>query len=210
MLRADGISVWYGSKTVVRNASVSVEKGKIKALIGLTGSGKSTLLYALSGLIPHVISARMEGKVLVDGKELSEPPNEVALCLQSPDAQMLGDTVREVVGKGERWLQKFGLENRAEDDPFSLSYGERQILAVISAAALGKKYLLLDEPTTALDWKRARELYEWLNEMKKRCGILVVEHNLQVVPQFADHFYFMKKGTIVKSSRKFEGVECLI
>ncbi len=205
-----GISVSYRKKEVITECDIEVKKGRITAIVGSTGSGKSTLLYTLSGIIPNIIAGEMSGKVVVDGKPIRPPPNNITVVFQMPDAQMLGENGWDVVMLNARMskediakiCKEFGILEKMDRVPFSLSFGERQLLAICAGIVHATDYLFLDEPTSALDWKYTRRVYSVLQNMKERFGILVVEHKLDVIKKYADYVYVLDKGKVIKEGKK--------
>ena len=195
---------------MIRGCDIEIKKGRITAIVGSTGSGKSTLLYALSGIIPNIIAGDVKGRIVVDEKPLPPPPNNITVVFQMPDAQMLGESGWDVIMLNAKMSEKeivslckaFGILDKMNDVPFSLSFGERQLLAICAGIAHATNYLFLDEPTSALDWKYTRRVYSILQNMKKRFGILVVEHKIDVIKKYADYIYVLDKGKVVKEGKK--------
>ena len=175
-------------------------------LLGPSGSGKSTLALALNGLIPHAISAELEGTVEVDGRTTADtPPSQlstsVAMVFQDPDAQLVTGTVfdevafalenlllpvDEVLDRAESALRRVGLWARRGDNPDQLSGGGRQRLAIACAVAMQSPLIVLDEPTANLDPQGIDDVYAALDDViaTGEHSIILVEHNLDAAMRF--------------------------
>lgn len=217
LLEAQNISVGYVERRIIDDLSVSLEQGKVTALVGPNGSGKSTLLKSLARLLP--VEA---GVVYLDGKAIQKLPSqqvarELAILPQNPSAPR-GLTVSELVEQGRfphvgalKMLKhqdhdavKMALEltnmtafaNRSLD---ALSGGERQRAWLALTLAQDTKLLLLDEPTTFLDvgyQLEVLELVERLNQERQMTVILVL-HDLNQAARYSQRMLVLKQGTIV-------------
>ena len=209
------LSFSYGGATVLRRVSIEVETGTLTMLIGPNGSGKSTLLQLLAGFL------RPEsGSVLLDGADPRRMPwraRAKKLAFMTQEFQSgLDFTVRETVMLGRNpHLGIFGTpgeaDERAVDSALAdmeisgiadrsvnrLSGGERQRTMMAAVLAQRSECLLLDEPTSALDVRHALNLAEYLCRLRKKCGILMVTHDLGLALRHADRVLLISSGELV-------------
>ena len=214
VLEVEGLSCTYGGGLpALRDVSLRIGAGEMVALIGQNGSGKTTLAKHLNGLL------RAErGTVRLDGADLRTVPLEraaqqVGYVFQNPDHQLFAATVREEVAFGPRnfGLRAADLEARVQGaldavelgalgdrDPFLLSKGERQRLAVATVLATAPRVLILDEPTTGLDYPQQRRMLDLLARL--RAGgttVIVITHSPWVVAEYAERALLMRAGEVV-------------
>ncbi len=202
---------------VLKNVDFQVNEGEAMGIIGLSGCGKTTLCYCLSGLIPHVMGGSMKGCVLLEGKSTVEMPlphlsQNVGMVFQEPDNQIVTSTVEDELAFGpenlcrppeeikktvNELLNFFGLEELRLMNPFRLSGGQKQLVAIASVFAMRPRILVLDEPMSHLD-ERGRLLVEGILKRLKDEGVtvIVVEHDLQRV-LWADRWLVMEQGKIL-------------
>jgi energy-coupling factor transport system ATP-binding protein len=192
------------------DVSFEIRRGEFFGIIGQNGSGKSTLLRHLNGLqFPQQGSVRILDKEIRqwNRKDLSKT---AALVFQNPDHQIFNSTVKEEVEFGprqlgfsdelrtknvERALRTMDLEAQQERDPFQLSKGERQRVAVASMLSVAPEILMLDEPTTGLDYRQQTYLMELLRELNQQgATVVIVTHSLKIVGDYCTHAILMEKG----------------
>lgn len=213
----ENLSAGYGRKEVLKNITLSFEKGHIASVIGPNGSGKSTLLKCMGRLLKP-----SAGCVYLDGKSISAMTDSaiarsVGILPQSPSAP--GDIpVHCLVAYGrnphKKALSAFTKEDREtvewamhatglEDKRFmrlgQLSGGERQRAWIAMALAQRPQILLLDEPTTYLDIHHQFEVLELLEKLNTSCGLTVVMvmHDLNLASKFSGRLVAMKDGRVV-------------
>ena len=193
------------------DVNVHIRRAEIVALVGRNGSGKTTLAKHLNGLLEPTT-----GTVLVDGRSIRGVPLEdlgrrVGYVFQDPDHQLFAATVGEEVAFGPQnlglpadevaarvteALAAVGLDDR-DADPFLLDKGFRQRLAVAAVLALGPDVLVLDEPTTGLDFReqqRMMELVRALNAAGRT--IVVITHTPWVIAEYADRVILLAGGRV--------------
>jgi iron complex transport system ATP-binding protein len=216
-LRAEGLTLGYDDRTVVRNLDVSVLEGKVTAIVGANACGKSTLLRGLARLLRP-----RSGAVYLDDRSLAEVSTlDVAKVLgllpQAPVAPD-GITVADLVSRGRyphqgwfrRWshadeeavaeaLDATGTADLVDRPLRQLSGGQRQRVWVAMALAQDTDLLLLDEPTTYLDINHQVELLRLLRKLNAESGrtIVIVLHDLNLACRFCDHVIAMADGSIV-------------
>ncbi len=192
--------------------TLEIREGEFIALLGPNGSGKSTLSKLINGLLKPTA-----GRVLVKGRPTTafSPPEmakEVGYVFQNPDHQLFARTVMEEVGFGPQVLgleaktirqrvrealEAVDLEGYENKEPFSLTKGERQRLAVASMLAARPWLLILDEPTTGLDYGHQRGLLAMLNRLNQQGHtIVVVTHHLWVAVEYCRRCVVLKEGRV--------------
>jgi iron complex transport system ATP-binding protein len=215
-LRAEGMTLGYGSRDVVADVDVLLPEGRITAVIGANACGKSTLLRGLARLLKP-----RRGAVYLDGRRIDrmrtrELATELGVLPQSPTAPD-GITVADLVARGRyphqglfrqwtaddeaavgRALEATGTADLVDRRVQDLSGGQRQRVWVAMALAQETDVLLLDEPTTFLDVAHQIELLDLLVRLNREGGktIVVVLHDLNLACRYADQILAMKDGRI--------------
>jgi iron complex transport system ATP-binding protein len=217
ILAADAVTVVYGDRTIVADASLSLHAGERVALVGPNGAGKSTLLRLLTGVLePRRGSVALSGEPMrtLDRKRIARTIAVVPELAQLPFAM----TVREVVGLGrlphdpplsgprqvdedavEAALERVGVGELADRDARRLSMGERQLVFIAIALAQAAPILVLDEPTAHLDIRHQVEVMQLLVDLNERDGatIVAVLHDLALAANFFPRVALMRAGRIV-------------
>ncbi|HEX2038829.1 MAG TPA: ATP-binding cassette domain-containing protein [Acidimicrobiales bacterium] len=197
LLRAVGVHVELGRRTVLADVSVDVREGEVVALFGRNGAGKTTLLRALAGL-----SAPSRGRV--------ERRGRVAYVPQDPNALLLGPTVRRDVEETlrllghrggdavDRWLDRLDLAPVADRHPRDLSAGQRQRVAVAAVAVGEPDVLLLDEPTRGMDAPSRTALERAVTEHARGGGAVVLAtHDVELAARAATRVVVLGDGDVV-------------
>ncbi len=194
----------------VAGLNMRVYPGELVGIIGQNGAGKTTFTKLLNGLFkPKTGSVRIAG---LDTREVptSTIAAHCATLFQNPDRQICKDTVLEEVAFGltlhgtpqdeaerraAKVIKRFDLP--AGESPFSLSRGQRQMVALASVVVLDPQVVLLDEPTSGLDYRECMTVMETVREMAERgCAVIMVCHDMEVVSDFAERIVVMTKGKI--------------
>ncbi len=214
LVEAANVSFQYESGAPALNdVSLRIDAREFIAVIGQNGSGKTTLAKHLNGLLRPT-----SGRVVLSGTDLRELPinrvaGEVGYVFQNPDHQIFAATVYDEVAFGPRnfgaapdeleervhtALAAVGLVGLEQDDPFLLSKGHRQRLAVASLLALRPRLLILDEPTTGLDYVEQRRMMDLLARLHDQgLTILMITHSPWVVAEYAERGVLMSDGRIL-------------
>ncbi|ACB83933.1 energy-coupling factor ABC transporter ATP-binding protein [Natranaerobius thermophilus] len=218
LIRVDNVSYSYnGTEQVLDGMNLTLSDGKLTALIGANGSGKTTLGKLMAGVLQPT-----SGQVLIDDKDtremsLGEIGKRIGYLFQEPDRQIFAPTVEEelsfvlkVRGFSDNeiselvndMLSLFHLDHLRSSFPFYLSKGEKQRLALASILINKPDFLILDEPTTALDIKRKSELLEILKKLLDNdVGMLIISHDYEFVTQYADRIIKIAGGEIISDTR---------
>jgi phosphate transport system ATP-binding protein len=211
------VSCYYGAFRAVRNVDIKVAKNSITALIGPSGCGKSTLLRTINRMNDLVPSYRSEGRILLDGQDLSAKSvdpvairRRVGMVFQKPNP--FPKTVWENVAFGpkingykgdlddlvERSLRRAALwddvKDKLKQSGMALSGGQQQRLCIARTIAVDPEVILMDEPCSALDPRSTLQIEELMAELKKEYTIVIVTHNRQQAARASDTTVFMTMG----------------
>ena len=197
----------------LKGVNLQIREGEFLALLGQNGSGKTTLAKHLNGLLKPT-----RGEVLFRGRPLqeirrTEMARHVGYVFQNPDHQIFSNTVREEVGFSLRMagmdaktieervaeaLAVVGLSGYEDEVPFTLTKGERQRVAVASVLAAQPQVIILDEPTTGLDYRHQRSMMEMLRDLHRRGHtVIIITHSMWVAAEYAERVVVMKDGQIL-------------
>ena len=211
---------------VLKDISLSVDKGEVVSIIGPSGSGKSTLLRCAT-LLTEMDSGELiylgevaaknndEGKAVYSGKaELKKirsifglvfqnfnlfPHFSVLKNLTDPQMHVLGRTKQEAEERAMALLKKMGLEEKANAYPCELSGGQQQRVAIARALAMNPEIMLFDEPTSALDPEMVGEVLDVMKNLAKEgMTMVVVTHEMGFAREVADRVLFMDEGIIME------------
>ncbi len=207
-----------GERAVLKGVSFTIGDGEFVSFVGTNGAGKSTTMRLMNGLLKPTA-----GEVLVDGEstaglKVSQLARKVGFLFQNPDRQICCNTVREELEFGFRALGTLDDAARArvdevigrlgfgpDDDPFLLNRGTRQLLALASIVVLEPSIVILDEPTTGLDFRECERVMQIVGELhRKGSTIVMVCHDMEVVADYAERVIVMNAGTVVDDGPTFE------
>jgi energy-coupling factor transport system ATP-binding protein len=204
----------------LKGISFEVNRGEFVGIIGSNGSGKSTLCQALVGLVPHFYKGAYGGKVMackmeVAKSEVAEIATKVGLVFQNPFTQITGSklTVYEEVAFG---LENIGVERsemkrrveyaldllRISDfkdkNPFDLSGGQMQRLAIAGIIAMKPSIIVLDEPTSQLDPQGSEEVFQAVQNLSQEgITVIIAEHKMEKIAAYADKVLLLSVGKLV-------------
>nr|WP_088104466.1 energy-coupling factor transporter ATPase [Halalkalibacter urbisdiaboli] len=215
-----------GEKPVLKNVSLSIERGDFVALIGGNGSGKTTLCKTLNGLIPHYYVGDFSGTVMVNGvgttqAKVAEMSKHVGYVYQDFENQIIRPTVlddasfaplnygiRSFREQGQKALQLTGLQQYASEFVWQLSGGQKHLLALASAMSLDPDILIIDEPVAQLDPQHARDIYDILKTFNEReqKTIIVIEHHTEFIAEYCKHVVLMDDGEVIWQKRTKEAL----
>jgi energy-coupling factor transport system ATP-binding protein len=214
LLSVESIEFTYPSgQRALAGVSLTIRHGEFIALIGQNGSGKTTLAKCLNGLLrPQRGRVRLRGEPLA-GLPLNRVAVDIGYVFQNPDHQIFAASVEEEVAfalrnfgvaeeersrRAQAALAAVGLAGREAADPFLLGKGERQRLAVASFLALEPAILILDEPTTGLDYLEQRRMMELLARLHAQgTTLIVITHTPWVVAEYARRGILMAAGGLL-------------
>lgn len=205
---------------VLKNINLQIDEGEFVAVVGPNGAGKSTLCYTLAGFVPHFFKGELTGSVRIAGLDSSQSTLDewvlrVGLAFQNPFNQISGAkfTVFEELAFGlenigvprdememrvRDVMELTGIGDLADRSPYSLSGGQQQRVALASILVMQPKVLVLDEPTSQMDPIGTREVFGVIHRMADRgMTVVLVEHKVEWVAQFADRVVALKDGQIL-------------
>ncbi|WP_068776539.1 energy-coupling factor ABC transporter ATP-binding protein [Paenibacillus sp. FJAT-26967] len=203
----------------LKSVNLTIEKGKLYALVGANGGGKTTLCNVIRGFIPHFYKGDLRGEVLIDGKdirewELGELSQKIGYVFQNPFTQISGvkDNVFEeiafglenlgmdpglIVEKVDQVIGMLGIDYLRDKNPFELSGGQKQRVALASIIVMEPDVLVIDEPTSQLDPKGTEDVFKIIELMKnKGKTIILVEHKIELIAEYADYIILLNEGEV--------------
>lgn len=216
VLSVEGASFAYpGGGGAVRDLDLTVRAGELVGVVGQNGAGKTTLTKLVNGLLKpqrgRVVSAGLDTRTT----PVSAIAAHVATLFQNPDRQICKETVLDEVAfslelhgtpaaeareRAAAVIERFGLD--PADAPFSLSRGQRQMVALASVVVLDPQLVILDEPTSGLDYRECMTVMETVRDMASRgSAVLMVCHDMEVVSDFAERLAVMADGRILERGK---------
>lgn len=209
-----GLTFAYdGQRPAIADIDLEIAEGEFVALIGPNGSGKTTLARQLLALLPEP----QRGEVRLFGKpvrqlELSGLTEQAGYVFQNPEHQFVTNSVGEELAYSLRarrrpevevrrvvaeLLTRFGLRERADQNPFTLSQGEKRRLSVATMLAVDQRLLILDEPTFGQDRRTAKALMDLLTELnRKGVAVLIITHDMRLVRRYARRTVVLIEGRV--------------
>ena len=231
-MRASNISVYYGEKQALKDVSIDVHEDRVTAFIGPSGCGKSTFLRCLNRMNDTIPTARVTGKIELDGHDINSPAMDVVqlrarvgMVFQKPNP--FPKSIYENVAYGprihgltasraeldetvEKSLRRAGLwdevKDRLKESGTALSGGQQQRLCIARAIAVDPEVILMDEPCSALDPIATARIEELIHELRGRYAIVIVTHNMQQAARVSQRTAFFHLGELVeygKTSKMF-------
>lgn len=218
MIEFKNVSASYdGELPILRDVSFCISDGDFVAFVGTNGAGKSTTMRLINGLLKP-----SSGQVLIDGVpttqlRTSQLAAKVGFLFQNPDRQICCSTVREELlfgfraqgradaeaqAKVDAMIERFGFDGDAE--PFLLNRGTRQLLALASIIVMEPPVVVLDEPTTGLDFRECAKVMDVIAELNARgTTVVMVCHDMEVVADYAKRVIAMTAGQLVADGETF-------
>ncbi len=208
----------FGELHVLKDISLTVQKGEVVVIIGPSGSGKSTLCRTINRL--ETIDS---GEIIIDGvampeegKKLAEIRSQVGMVFQSFNLfahknildnvtigpiDVLHKPKKEAQEEALRLLKRVGVDNQASKAPAQLSGGQQQRVAIARALAMHPKAILFDEPTSALDPEMIGEVLDVITGLAKEgMTMVIVTHEMNFAKRVADRIIFMDNGSILEEN----------
>jgi branched-chain amino acid transport system permease protein len=215
LLAAHDVTKRFGGVHALRGVSIDIGENEIVGLIGPNGSGKTTLLNCIAGVYPPT-----SGRIVLDGQPLAgrgghrvaragvvrtfqnirlfgrltvlQNVEIGALATKQVGRARSGDYARHV-------LDELGIGALADRDAGTLAYGDQRRLEVARALAAGPRFLLLDEPAAGMNEAESEALREQIERIRRerRCGVLVVDHDLRLIMQLCDRIYVLNEGEVI-------------
>jgi phosphate transport system ATP-binding protein len=226
-IATEGLDAYFGASRVVRDVTFAVQTGQVTAIIGPSGCGKSTLLRCLNRMHETVPTARVEGEVRFQGRDIYAPEvsaigvrRHIGMVFQRP-TPFPTMSIRDNVAAGLKILPRSERPSKAQTDDIvehalrraalwdevhdrlgssaiALSGGQQQRLCIARALATSPTVLLLDEPTASLDPISTQRVEELVYELRSQVTIIIVTHNMQQAARISDRTAFMLAGELVE------------
>ena len=222
------LDLYYSDFKALKDVNLEIEEHKITAFIGPSGCGKSTLLKSINRMNDLVEGCRIEGEILLDGKDIfkdvdvNQLRKRVGMVFQKPNPfpmsiydniaygprthgihskAKLDDIVEKSLRDAAIWDE---LKDRLKKSALGLSGGQQQRLCIARALAVQPEVLLMDEPTSALDPISTIKIEELAMELKKDYTIVMVTHNMQQATRVSDKTVFFLLGEIIETGKTEE------
>ncbi len=217
------LNLFYGETQALTDISFQMKKNRVTAFIGPSGCGKSTLLRCFNRMNDLVDSVRVEGEIILDGKniyaaeiDVTSLRQRVGMVFQKPNPfpmsifenvayglRLQGIHKRRLLEEKVEWALKGSalwdeVKNRLDESALGLSGGQQQRLVIARAIAIEPEILLLDEPASALDPISTLKIEELISELKSQYTILIVTHNMQQAARVSDETAFMYMGEMIE------------
>ena len=205
----------YGTKSVLKDISLSLRKGEAVGLLGPNGAGKTTLFYTIVGLI-----RADSGKVLLGGQDITSFPMYIRArmgigYLPQENSIFRGMSVEEnilsvlqIVEKDKKQrirklmslLEEFSIEHIRKSPALALSGGERRRVEIARTLACNPSFILLDEPFAGVDPIAVNDIMSMVKHLKNReIGVLITDHNVRETLKIVDRAYIVYDGKILMS-----------
>ncbi|MCF8198153.1 MAG: phosphate ABC transporter ATP-binding protein PstB [Sulfuritalea sp.] len=223
VLSVENLNLFYGGAQALNDISIKIPRNRVTAFIGPSGCGKSTLLRCFNRMNDLVDICRIDGRILIDRKNIFDKDVNVALLrrrvgmvFQKPnpfpksiyenvayglrimgvnEKSTLDDAVEKALRGAALWDE---VKDRLGESGMGLSGGQQQRLVIARAVALEPEVLLLDEPSSALDPIASAKIEELVYEMKEKYTIVIVTHNMQQAARISDYTAFMYMGDLIE------------
>ena len=221
---ARNVDVFYGEKHAIKKVGVDIAKNQVLAMIGPSGCGKSTFLRCLNRMNDTIAGARVEGKILLDGKDIHDKRRDVVqlrarvgMVFQKPNPfpksiyenvaygprihGLAGDRVEldEIVTHS---LQRAGLwdevKDRLQQPGTSLSGGQQQRLCIARTIAINPEVILMDEHCSALDPIATARIEDLIDELRASYAIVIVTHSMQQAARVSQRTAYFHLGDLIE------------
>lgn len=222
-LKVHDLNLYYGDQQALKAVNMDIARKRVTAFIGPSGCGKSTLLRCFNRMNDLVSSARIEGRIELDGEDINASTVQVAqlrqrvgMVFQKPNPfpksiyenvayglrlqglksrRALDDIVEKALRGAALWDE---VKDRLHDNALGMSGGQQQRLVIARAIAVEPEVLLLDEPASALDPISTLKIEELIDELKDKYTIVIVTHNMQQAARVSDYTAFMYLGKLIE------------
>lgn len=221
---AKNLDFYYGNFKALQDISIEINKNEVSALIGPSGCGKSTFLRCLNRMNDLISGTRVEGQILLDGKDIYASNvdvvslrRRVGMVFQKPnpfpktifenaayglrvngikDKKILSERVEKSLRQAALWDE---VKDRINDSALGLSGGQQQRLCIARALAVEPEVLLMDEPASALDPIATQKIEDLIHELKKNFTIIIVTHSMQQAARVSDITAFFYIGKLIET-----------
>jgi phosphate transport system ATP-binding protein len=218
------MNFYYGAKRALSGINMNILPQKVTALIGPSGCGKSTFLRCLNRMNDTIEGTRVEGEILLQGKNIYDVDvdvvdlrQRVGMVFQKPNPfpqsiydnvafgprvlgtagskNQLGETIEQSLRAAALWED---VKDKLHQDALSLSLGQQQRLCIARVLAVQPEVILMDESTSALDPIATLQIEELIAELKKRYTVVIVTHNMQQAARVSDYTGLFWLGDLIE------------
>ena len=224
VFRCRDVDVYYGEKHAIKNVSIDIGREQVLAMIGPSGCGKSTFLRCLNRMNDTIPGARVQGSILLDGKDIHDKKQDVVqlrarvgMVFQKPNP--FPKSIYENVAYGPRIhglagdrveldeivhgsLQRAGLweevKDRLAQPGTSLSGGQQQRLCIARTIAVNPEVILMDEPCSALDPIATARIEDLMEELRQSYAIVIVTHSMQQAARVSQRTAYFHLGDLIE------------
>lgn len=222
-IKSEALNLFYGSFQALHGINLDIPPGQVTALIGPSGCGKSTFLRTLNRMNDSIDGIKIEGNVLVDGRNIYAPGTDVVslrkrvgMVFQKSnpfpksifenvafgprvhglkDQEALQEIVERSLIRADLWNE---VKDRLRGSALDLSGGQQQRLCIARALAVDPDVLLMDEPASALDPRSTLKIEDLIGELSGDYTIVIVTHNMQQAARVSNHTAFFYEGRLVE------------
>jgi phosphate transport system ATP-binding protein len=222
-IQAQNVDFFYGAIRALKNVTIGCHDRKVTAIIGPSGCGKSTFIRTLNRMNDVVPGTRIEGRILLDGRDVYAPDvdvvelrRRVGMVFQKPnpfpksifdnvayglringlrDKKALEETVEKSLRGAALWDE---VKDRLDENAFALSGGQQQRLCIARSLAVEPEVILFDEPCSAIDPIATAKVEDLIEHLKTRYTVVIVTHNMQQAARVSDFTAFMMLGELVE------------
>jgi phosphate transport system ATP-binding protein len=225
-IKVEGVHVWYDDFEAIKGIGMTIKPNTVTAFIGPSGCGKSTFLRLFNRMNDYIDGFRMEGKILINGKnvnskkvEVEELRKEIGMVFQKPnpfpksiydnvayglkiqgikDKIFIDERVEKALRQADLWDEVNG---NLKKSALALSGGQQQRLCIARTLAVEPSIILMDEPTSALDPISTAKIEDLIFNLKEKYTIIIVTHNMQQASRISDYTAFFYMGELIEFNK---------
>jgi phosphate transport system ATP-binding protein len=222
-IEARDLEFYYGNSRALKKVNLVCHDRKVTAIIGPSGCGKSTLIRTINRMNDVIAGTRVEGKILLDGRDINAPDidvvelrRRVGMVFQKPNPfpksiydniayglringmknkRKIEETVEKSLRGAALWDE---VKDRLDENAFALSGGQQQRLCIARSLAVEPEVILFDEPCSAIDPIATAKVEDLIERLKTDYTVIIVTHNMQQAARVSDYTAFMMLGELVE------------
>ncbi len=223
-IEAQNLNVYFDEAQILKDINIKIHKNTVTSLIGPSGCGKSTFVRTLNRMNDMIDTFKMEGTVLLDGKDIYDPKidvvelrKKVGMVFQKPnpfpksifdnvayglrvhgieDKAVITERVEESLKGAALWDE---VKDKLHKSAMGLSGGQQQRLCIARTIAVNPEVILMDEPASSLDPISTTKIEDLIHKLKDDYTIIIVTHNMQQATRVSKYTAFFLHGEIVES-----------
>jgi phosphate transport system ATP-binding protein len=223
-IEVEDLNVYFDEAQILKDINIKIHKNTVTSLIGPSGCGKSTFVRTLNRMNDLIDTFKMDGSVLLDGKDIYDPKidvvelrKKVGMVFQKPnpfpksifdnvayglrvhgieDKAVLTEKVEESLKAAALWDE---VKDKLDKSAMGLSGGQQQRLCIARTIAVNPEVILMDEPASALDPISTTKIEDLIHKLKNDYTIIIVTHNMQQATRVSKYTAFFLHGEIVES-----------